>query len=259
LSTKRIKLVVEYDGTDFCGWAVQPEQRTVQGTLKDAIQLVTGESIEVMGASRTDGGAHAKWQVCHFDTINPMPIDRWTQAVNRCLPSDVSVRSAKEVPDDFDSRFSAVSRTYRYRIRMNDRRAIHSRFAHDVRFILNIEKIHQGAGYLEGKHDYFAFTEQVLESTNSVRTVLSFKVTQHGSELWFDVTADAFMRGMMRRMAGILLEIGLGKREPEEILDLFDSEKRKNLSFPVVLPAKGLCLMKIRYGRHPIDFRTRRK
>ncbi len=259
MSTKKIKLVVEYDGTDFCGWAAQPEIRTVQGTLKDAIQQVTGESIEVMGASRTDGGAHAVGQVCHFDSLNPMPVERWVPVINRCLPHDISVRKSTIVPDDFHSRYSAKDRTYRYRVRVQDRKAIQSRFAHDVEYALNLLNILKGATILEGQNDFFAFSEQLPESVNATRTISKFKVTQHGSELWFDVTADAFMRGMMRRMAGVLIEVGLNKRPVEDIIQLLNPATRSRLKFPVVLPAKGLCLMKIRYGRHPKDFRKRTK
>lgn len=118
---RRIKLTVAYDGTDFCGWAAQAGRRTVQSTLIEAVRRVSGEDTEIVGASRTDSGAHAKGQVCHFDTATPIEPARWTQALNRILPPDVAVCRAAYVSPRFHARFCAGDRRYRYRIATGDR------------------------------------------------------------------------------------------------------------------------------------------
>ncbi|KXK13762.1 MAG: pseudouridylate synthase I [Armatimonadetes bacterium OLB18] len=128
--TRRIKLTVAYDGTDFCGWAAQAGRRTVQSTLIEAVRRVSGEDTEIVGASRTDSGAHAKGQVCHFDTATPIEPARWTQALNRILPPDVAVCRAAYVSPRFHARFCASDRRYRYRIATGDRDPFADRYAH---------------------------------------------------------------------------------------------------------------------------------
>lgn len=259
LSTKRIRIVVGYDGTDFRGWATQSDQRTVQSTLREAVRRVSGEEIEIYGASRTDSGAHAKGQVCHFDTTNPMPAERWTRVLNRQLPPDVALVRSEEARADFDSRFSAVDRFYRYRIGVGAPDPHRSRFCHMYGRALNVELMQEGAKLLVGRHDFRAYSEELdpwIE--NTVRMLFSLSVRQVRDEVWVDVVGTAFVRGMMRRMSGVLLEIGRGLRPVEEVSRLLDIEERNSLQWPVVLPACGLCLMRVRYGRHPQDARAER-
>jgi len=252
LST-RVKLTVAYDGTDFRGWAAQTGQRTVQSTLKEAVRQVSGEDCEIIGASRTDSGAHAKGQVCHFDT--EVPEARWVLALNRAMPLDLRVESAKSVPDSFNSRFSAFDRWYRYRILLHQQDPFRLRYAHGTHVKLDLEKMQTAAAYLEGEHDFRAFTEELDPSvTNTVRDLYSVKVAQSRDEIWIDIVGTAFLRGMMRRMSGALLEIGRGKRSIEEVPALL-SERRNDLMWPEVLPARGLTLMRVRYGRWPRDNR----
>lgn len=255
LSTSRIKLTVAYDGTDFRGWAAQAGQRTVQSTLKEAVRQVSGEDCEIVGASRTDSGAHARGQVCHFDTTAPQA--RWVQALNRAMPQDIRVLNAKEVPETFNSRFSAYDRWYRYRILIRSNDPFRLRYAHGTHIQLDLEKMKSAADYLAGRHDFRAFTEELDPSvTNTVRELYSVKVDQSRDEIWIDIVGTAFLRGMMRRMSGALFEIGRGKRPLEEMPMLLD-ERRNDLNWPVVLPARGLTLMRVRYGRWPRDNRSR--
>jgi len=252
----RIQLVVSYDGTEFCGWAAQSGQRTVQSTLREAVRRVSGEEIEIVGASRTDSGAHAKGQVCHFDSEVNIPPEKWARILNKVLEPDVAVVTSKHVLDSFHSRFSAQDRFYRYRISTGVRDPIRSRFVHEYGRDLEIPKMQLAAKALLGDHDFKAFTEELdphVENTH--RTLFSVDVRQIRDEVWVDVVGTAFLRGMMRRMAGALLEVGRGYRPVEEVGKLLNEERYK-LQWPVVLPAKGLCLMRIRYGRHPIDNRA---
>jgi tRNA pseudouridine38-40 synthase len=253
----RIKLVVSYDGTDFCGWAPQAGQRTVQSTLKEAVRLISGEEIEITGASRTDSGAHARGQVCHFDTKSPMPVAKWVPVLNKRLPSDLSAVRATKVNEQFHSRFCAQDRYYRYRILTGERDPQRARFAHHYGRPLDIAKMQLAAEALVGEHDFRAYTEELEDHVeNTRRELFSFQVRQARDEVWVDVVGTAFLRGMMRRMAGALLEVGRGHRHVAEVSRLLDPEERNRLQWPVVLPANGLCLMRVRYGRIPRDSRT---
>jgi tRNA pseudouridine38-40 synthase len=253
----RIKLTVAYDGTDFCGWAAQTGRRTVQGTLTEAVRQVSGEEIEILGASRTDSGAHARGQVCHFDTHVSIPPPKWASILNRVLPSDVAVQASKVEAQTFHSRFSALDRYYRYRILTVPRDPHRARFTHAYGRPLDVAKMQAGAHALLGEHDFLAFTEELDPSVeNTRRTLYRFDVSQVRDEVWVDVVGTAFLRGMMRRMSGALLEVGRGHRPVEEVSRLLDAEERNRLQWPVVLPARGLCLMKVRYGRHTRDNRV---
>jgi len=256
LSTNRFKLVVAYDGTDFRGWAAQPGQRTVQGTLKEAVRRVSGEDCEIVGASRTDSGAHAEGQVCHFDCSVPIPAEKWTLALNRVLPSDLKVRESRLASLEFHSRFAALDREYVYVLYAGLPEPRRERYAHHVGKTLDLKAMRQAAKSLEGTNDYLAFTEELDPSVqNTVRTLFEAKIGARSGEIRFRVRGTAFLRGMMRRMAGGLLEVGLGRRPPEDIAKLLDPNLRDSVRWPVVLPAKGLTLMRVRYGPHPKDNR----
>ncbi len=252
-----MKLVVSYDGTDYCGFAAQTGQRTVQSTLTDIVRQISGEEIEIFGASRTDSGAHARHQVVHLDTSWSAPVERIPRILNNLLPCDLAVQKAKVVPESFHARFSAQDRFYRYRIRRSPRDPHQTRFVHDSWRRLNTDLMNEVAQLLAGSHDFRAFSEEVEAEANAIRVVHSISVKAVGPETWIDVVGNAFMRGMMRRISGALFEVGRGRRDPQEIEILLDPERRDKLMWPVVLPAKGLCLMRVRYGRHPKDLRER--
>lgn len=252
----RIKFVVAYDGTEFRGWARSPGHRTIHQTLVEAIHRVCNETVELVGASRTDSGAHAKGQVCHFDTDVPIEPAKWPTVINRVLPDDVAVLSARRVSDDFHSRFCAEDRWYRYRIRIAGRDPFASRYAHDYGQALDVASMQSAGKLLEGRHDFRAFTEELQPHIdNTFRTMRRVTVRQVRDEVWIEIGGTAFLRGMMRRMSGALLEIGAGRRKVETVSGLL-SEKRKDMHWPVVLPAKGLCLMRVRYGNPPKDCRN---
>lgn len=256
LSTKqRIRLTVAYDGTDFCGWASQTEQRTVHGTLTDGLRQVLGEEVELWGASRTDSGAHAKGQVCHFDCMHPIPVEKWPRILNKILPPDVSVLESVLVPPDFNSRFWARHREYHYRILMGERDPRRMRFAHYYGRPLNVEAMQIAAQQMLGENDFLAFSQQLEGHENTVRTLFRIGVQQIRDEVKLRVVGTAFVRGMMRRIAGSLLEIGRGARTPEYIAQLLSETSRSGIDWPPVLPANGLTLIKVSYGRYPSDHR----
>lgn len=258
MSTRRIKLVVEYDGNDFRGWAAQTGQRTVQGTLTEAVRRVSGEDCEIVGASRTDSGAHAEGQVCHFDTGVYIAPERWARALNRVLPKDLKVRESKRVHPEFHSRFWAKDRFYRYSFYGGPQKPRRERYAHHLGRPVKLNAMRDAGNRLIGERDFRAFTEELDPAIeNSVRTLFKATVWKEGELIHFDVVGTAFLRGMMRRMAGAILEVGIGRRPASDIDVLLDPERRDRLTWPVVLPAHGLTLMRVRYGTHPKDARER--
>jgi tRNA pseudouridine38-40 synthase len=270
LSTKRIKLVVAYDGTDFRGWAAQTGQRTVQSTLTEAVRQATGEDVEIIGASRTDSGAHALGQVCHFDSSVNMEIEKWPRVLNNLLTPDLAVQSSELVDEDFNARFCAEHRRYRYRINVTNRNPFTTRFVHDHCRTIDVELMKKAAEVIVGEHDFRGFTEEVgPEIENTVRKLFSVEVLEidHRSlitdlgalhEVHVEIIGTAFLRGMMRRISGALLEIGRGHRPLDDMVKLLTPE-RDSMQWPVVLPAKGLCLMEVPYANPPRDNRTASK
>lgn len=255
--TQRVKLVVAYDGTDFSGWAPQNGQRTVHGTLTEGITQVQGSKPELVGASRTDGGAHALGQTCHFDTPTPIPVEKWPRTLNRILPPDISVITASFVKPDFHSRFSAQFRHYRYRILTRDKDPHRARFAHYYGRPLDLKTMQEAARHLQGEHDFFAFSQLTPPERNTVRNLRQIHVRQVRDEIWIDITGTAFVRGMMRRISGFLLEVGRHHRSPQDAIPLLNHRAEPVPHLPVVLPARGLTLLRVIYGRHPADHRLR--
>lgn len=196
-------------------------------------------------------------QVAHFDSSVAIPEDRWTGALNRVLPPDLRVRGTQFVADTFHSRFSAGDRFYRYAIAKDDRNPFLVRFAHGQRKEMDVDAMRDGAARLVGEHDFRAFTEELDPKVeNTVRKLFSVEVVERADRVCIEIVGTAFLRGMMRRMAGCLYEIGIGRREAADIDRLLHMETRGRVQGPVVLPACGLTLVRIRYGRWPRDNRT---
>lgn len=252
---RRIRLLIQYDGTDFCGWAYQPGARTVQGTLTDCIRRVSGEEVELTGGSRTDSGAHAIGQCADFLTAVPIPADKWSSVMNRQLPLDVRILKSDLVSESFNSRFCARSRQYVYRLSVLDKiDPFRSRYVHAVGKHLDMDVMDVACKLLVGTHDFRGFGEQLNGVLNTVRTVLNAHVVVVRDEVRVRIEATAFIRGMMRRIAGGLFEVGVGRRTLESfksVLDLCGDE----VVLPEVLPARGLTLERIRYGRKIRDLR----
>jgi len=252
----RIGLKIQYDGTDFCGWAEQAGQRTVQGTLKTCIESVCSHAVELRGASRTDSGAHALGQFADFESDNPMPAARWAKALNDRLPLDMRVLRSKAVLSEFHSRFFARSRTYRYRISEEERVSpIQARFVYASGRKMDEGAMAQAAELVVGRHDFLPFGEELPQGCNTVRELFACAVRRYGREVRITIQANAFIRGMVRRIAGGLFEVGVGRRSRDEFASLLDTKRRKRVPWPVVLPARGLTLLKVDYGRSYRDLR----
>lgn len=247
---------MQYDGTDFFGWAEQKEFRTVHCTLKEYIHRISGEEVELRGASRTDSGAHALGQVADFATENGMPAEKWARVINRWSAPEIRIAESKEVEMEFHSRFYARSRTYEYRISELDAvEPNRSRFVYASGFKLNVDKMERAAEALIGKHDFRAFGADLDNVENAIRELKKVDLKRVGDEIRISIEGTAFLKGMMRRIAGGLFEVGRGKRKMSEFINLLDLKKREDLAGPVVLPASGLTLMKVKFGRHMRDLR----
>lgn len=253
---KRIKLIVQYDGTDFCGWAEQKAARSVQRTLKECIYRATGEIVELRGASRTDSGAHALGQVADFASNLPIEPSKWAQIINRVAPIDLRVSKSSLVHGDFHSRFFARSRTYRYTISELDKvDPMKSRYVYEGGRQLDLAKMRSAARHLIGEHDFRAFGEELENVENAVRSVLVAEIIRKGTELHIMLEANAFIRGMVRRISGGLFEVGRGHRSEGSMVRLLDTSARESEQLPVVLPARGLTLMRVQYGKRLRDLR----
>ncbi|MBN2409227.1 MAG: tRNA pseudouridine(38-40) synthase TruA [Candidatus Aminicenantes bacterium] len=238
------KLVLSYDGTDFCGWQRQPDKRTVQGVIEKALAKLCGKRIAVAGAGRTDAGVHAQGQVASFEAALRLQGDALRRALNALLPGDVRILSAGSAPPGFHARRSARSKVYRYRI-LNSPRI--SPFL--LRYVLHwpgpldLERMADGAERFKREADFSAFSSNRL--LYPVRRVRRSEIQKRGSQIIFTIEADGFLRYMVRTIVGTLIEAGRGKVEPRAIEDLFAGRKR-TLKSPTA-PARGLCLVKVVY------------
>ena len=243
---KRIKLEVAYDGTDYCGWQIQPEDITIEKVLNDNLSQLLGEEIKVIGASRTYSGVHALGNVALFDTKSKIPGERMAQALNARLPEDIIIQSSREVSADFHPRFQDTQKTYEYTFyNASFDNPITRRYHHFVYVPLDVEKMKEAARYFLGEHCFISLCSSRAQVTSYVREIYACDIRQDGNYIIMRVTGSGFLYNMVRLMAGTLLEVGRGKKDPEWVKEILESEER----VPVgpKLPAKGLTLIGIRY------------
>lgn len=246
LMMRRIKLIVEYDGTDFYGFQRQPGLRTVDQVLEKAIARVTGEEVRVLAAGRTDAGVHALGQVVVFDTGTAIPARRFAPAINSWLPEDVQVISSEECSPDFNPRHAARSKTYRYLIyRQRAGYTLWRRYAHFYDRPLNIEAMQEAARLVVGRHDFAAFMASGSSIKDTVREVYVFRVHEELPWLTMEINGNGFLYHMVRNLAGSLLEVGRGAMTVKEFADVLNAGDRSRAG--PTAPAKGLYLVEVRY------------
>ena len=244
---RRFFLIVEYDGTDYCGWQRQINGPSVQQTLEEALLRLTGEEIAVTGSSRTDAGVHAMGLCAHFDSATRIPPEKIAFALNTMLPPDIRVRESGAAPEGFHARYGACGKVYRYRF-FNSRHdcAIGRQYAAHVPLLLDVDLMNQEAQALIGTHDFEAFAASGSVVKSTVRTIYRVQVTRCGDEVTLLVLGDGFLYNMVRIIAGTLMEVGTLKREPGAIAKAI--ETRDRLALGQTAPAKGLTLMRVLYG-----------
>ncbi|MFI8714355.1 tRNA pseudouridine(38-40) synthase TruA [Brevibacillus brevis] len=243
---KRLRCIVAYDGTDFSGFQVQPDQVTVQGEIEAALNRVTGEDIQVFGSGRTDAGVHARGQVIHFDTSSNIPMDKWRFVLNNQLPDSIVIRTVEEVDASFHARFDVQVKEYRYCIDNNPVADVfRHRYADHVRFPLDVDAMQQAAHYLVGEHDFTSFCSAKTYVEDKVRSVYGLTVEKIGDEVWVTCRGNGFLYNMVRIIVGTLVEVGQGKRNPAELREILAACDREKAG--KTAPAKGLTMWEVVY------------
>ena len=243
---RNIKLVIEYEGTRYCGGQVQPNGPTIQEKLELAIRQITGETVRIFGAGRTDAGVHASGQVANFHTACRMSAERMRHALNAVLPDDIVVLDLGEVPESFHARYSAKSRRYRYTILNRTAPCALQRYcALHLAQPLDIEAMREAAGHLIGTWDFSSFGCNAGREDDPVRTVLAIAVDRQGNYLTIEIEAVSFLYKMVRSIVGTLIDVGRGKMQPSDVPRILRDRDRKSAS--ATAPAQGLTLIKVDY------------
>lgn len=242
----RYLLRVAYDGTEYCGWQIQPGLRTVEGTLKSALNKLMGTEVPMIGASRTDAGVHAEGNVAVFDCDTTIPADKIKYALNNMLPEDVVVVESKQVEDDFHPRHCDCKKTYQYRILNTplpdpNRR----RNTYFYRGSLDIAAMREAAGYIVGTHDFICFMAAGSQVKDTVRTVYSLELERENDVVTMTIQGNGFLYNMVRIIAGTLIMVGRGQIKPQEVKNIIDKRDRREAG--PTAPAKGLTLKVIEY------------
>jgi tRNA pseudouridine38-40 synthase len=241
---RNIKLEIEYDGTDFYGWQIQPKLRTAQGEIQDKLETILGHKINLIGAGRTDVGVHALGQAANFKTTNELSKNSIINGLNGLLPDDIVIKRIEEVDLNFNSRYNAKSRLYKYRIYLG-RTAIWRKYVWEVLYSLNLENILEATKKIQGEHDFSSFC--VAESTkdNNACRVFSAIWEKSSDELIFKIEADRFLHAMVRSLVGTLVEVGRGYFSVSDFVNIMEAKDRKKAG--PTAPACGLYLVEVKY------------
>jgi len=241
-----IKITVEYDGTNYCGWQRQKNtSRTIQQKIEDCLTKLNKQKVKVEGAGRTDSGVHALGQVANFHLDVSIPVRKIPRALNSMLPDDIICKNAERVSDKFHSSFCATGKKYRYRILNRSFSSVFLRnFVYTIYKPVNFVKIKKVINKFEGTHDFSAFQSSNSEVSSPVRTIKNIVLKEKSPEHWIEITGDGFLYNMVRIIVGTLLEIGLDKRK-SKITKILESSDRQKAGFTA--PAKGLTLVKVFY------------
>ncbi len=240
---KRVRLTVAYDGTNYHGWQIQNNGITIESELNRCLSDLLQEPIEVIGASRTDSGVHARGNIAVFDTLNRMPAEKISYALNQRLPEDIRIQRSEEVAPDWHPRHCDSRKTYEYRIYRGQFpmpvKRLYSLFSYHQ---YDVEKMQEAAVYLEGEHDFKSFCQTGAQVESTVRTLYSVKVEEQGEDLVIRICGSGFLYNMVRIIAGTLMEVGQGKRKPMDMETILEAKDRAAAG--PTAPARGLMLIK---------------
>jgi tRNA pseudouridine38-40 synthase len=244
---RNIKLLICYDGTDFSGWQRQPDRRTVQQCLEEAIGQLTGSEAPTNASGRTDAGVHALGQVVHFYSASRHPTAVFIKALNAILPADVRVLGAWDMPQAFHATLDARSKRYRYVIDNGPvADPFRLRYSAHVYQKLNVDAMHRAAQALKGRHDFHSFETNWPNRTSSVRTILDVGVTRFDDLIHIEVEADGFLYNMVRSITGTLILVGLGRWPESKVAEALAAEDRRQAG--PTAPPQGLFLVRVRYA-----------
>ena len=241
-----IRLTLQFDGTDYHGWQIQPGKPTIQGALRDALRIITREDINPIGCGRTDAGVHAEEYTASFRTDSSIPVDRIPFALNANLPQDIVCRGAEAADDDFSANKSAAAKCYRYTIDNGMFPDVFlSRYAWHVKYELDTERMRRAAEAFLGTHDFIGFASSGFSVKTTVRTIYGIEIAKSNNIITADVTGNGFLYNMVRIIAGTLVYAGSGRIDPAEMPEIIESRRRERAG--ITAPAKGLCLRKVFY------------
>jgi tRNA pseudouridine38-40 synthase len=244
---RNLKLLIEYDGTNYQGWQVQPKGLTIQGMLEDKIRLLTGERVQLFGSGRTDAGVHALGQVAHFKTQSQMDIHSMQRALNSLLPRDIVIQKIEGVEEGFHARKQSKSKVYEYRLlNRNLRSAFHRGYVWHIPQKLNVKEMKKATQHLIGEHDFSSFRSVGTPTQTAVRRVIraEWKRGRDGL-IRFEIEANGFLKQMVRSIVGTVVEVGKGKINPEQFEKVLKSKDRKKAG--PTAPAQGLFLKEVKY------------
>jgi tRNA pseudouridine38-40 synthase len=247
----RLKLTLEYEGTRYVGWQVQPNGPSLQAALEDGLAKLLGEPVSVQSAGRTDAGVHATGQVACFTTARVLPMKAYLMGLNSLLPEDLAVVDAVEVPEDFDPRRWSRGKRYRYRLSNRRTRSPLLRRTHwEVFTPLDVDAMRRAAAHLVGRHDYSAFRASDCQAKHAVREVRALTVEgAPGGTVSFVVEGTAFLKHMVRNLVGTLVEVGKGRKPEAWVAEVLASKDRKRAG--PTAPAQGLVLEEVFHGEGP--------
>lgn len=242
----RVKLVVAYEGTNYCGWQIQPNGITIEQVLNETLSSLLGEEITVTGASRTDAGVHSLGNVAVFETHTKMPAEKISFALNQRLPEDIVVQESCQVPEDFHPRFSKSRKTYEYRIlNCRFRQPLEGRTSYFYHYPLDVGAMQKAAAYLVGEHDFTSFASVHAQTNTYVRTIYALDVVREGDMIRIRVQGNGFLYNMVRIIAGTLIQVGAGIKKPEDMESILAGKDRE-LAGPTA-PAHGLTMIGLEY------------
>jgi tRNA pseudouridine38-40 synthase len=243
---RNIKLIIEYDGTNYAGWQVQPNGLAIQQVMEEALARILGAPARLHSSGRTDAGVHARGMVAAFRTDREIPLRAFSDGVNALLPADIAVKDAAEMPLEFHPRFDATGKRYRYTIYNGGRRSPLSRlYAWHLRGRLDVAAMAEGARHFVGEHDFAAFRTTGCAAKTTVRRVDAVTLSEEGDFIHLDVTGSGFLRNMVRIMAGTLVEVGRGRLSPGVVAALLTGDDAVDPG--ATAPPHGLCLMEVFY------------
>ncbi len=247
---RNIKLILEYDGTNYHGWQSQAGsgKPTIQETLEHALQSLTNDVCKVCSSGRTDAGVHAFGHVANFTTRSSIPAGAWAPAINQLLPPDIRVLISEEVKSEFHARFSALSKIYTYRIlNRHAPSALYRNYSWHIKIPLNLRKMRQASEHLLGKHDFSAFRGSGCGAKTPVRTLINAEIIKRGDFVEIVLEADSFLQYMARTITGTLVDVGLGRFGPEEVKQVLKSRDRSLAGRTA--PSRGLYLVEVIYPK----------
>ncbi|HCQ89164.1 MULTISPECIES: tRNA pseudouridine(38-40) synthase TruA [unclassified Clostridium] len=243
---KNIKLIVEYDGTNYSGWQKQNNNITVQGTLEEILSELTKEKIEIIGCSRTDSKVHSRKYVCNFHTNSTIPSHKFREALNIKLPCDIAILESSEVPLNFHARYDCIGKKYSYTILERSVKAtIDRNFTYQCKYDLDVAKMQEATKHFIGTHDFSAFRNNGSSVKTSTRNITELKVEKLGNYIKIYASADGFLYNMVRIIVGTLVDVGTNKIKPETIIDIINSKDRSEAG--KTAPPQGLCLEEVYY------------